>query len=106
MSSIRHADGCHVYRLFYHHVWDENGIQHSLFCLFVCLFVSFLCFGNNLVKTFEDLVVEFNIRICMYGRKYDYLMNGIYLNCFYNSKNLQEMSLMGFQLVLSRKSKF
>ena len=60
-------------------MWDEKGIQH----------ISDLYFGNNLVKTFEDLVVEFDIPITD-RRKYNSLMNGIYLNWFHNSKNIQE----------------
>ena len=52
-------------------------------------FVIFLILGHNFVKTFEDLVVEFDIPI-RDRRKYNSLMNGIYLNWFQNPKNIQE----------------
>ena len=66
-------------KFFHYPVWDEKGIQH----------ISDLYFGNNLVKTFEDLVIEFDILISD-RRKYNSLMNGIYLDWFHNSKNIQE----------------
>ena len=46
----------------------KNGIQH----------ISYLHFGNNFVKTFEDLVVEFDIPINDRG-KYNFLINGIFV---------------------------
>ena len=42
-----------------------------------------------MVKTFEDLDVEFDIPI-RDRRKYSFLMNWIYLNRFQNSKNIQQ----------------
>ena len=60
---------------FFYPVWDEKGIRH----------ISDLFFGHNLVKTFEDLVLEFDIPISD-RRKYNSLMNGIYLDWFQNPK--------------------
>ena len=56
--------------------------------MFAC-HISDLFLGQNFVKTFEDLVVEFDIPISD-RRKYNSLMNGIYLDWFQNSKNIQE----------------
>ena len=66
-------------KCFFYPVWDEKGIRH----------ISDLFLGHNFVKTFEDLVVEFDIPITD-RRKYNSLMNGIYLDRFQNSKNIQE----------------
>ena len=41
--------------------------------------------GQNFVKTFEDLIVEFDIPISD-RRKYHSLINGVYLDWFQNSK--------------------
>ena len=60
------------------HVWDEKGIQQ----------ISDIYFGNNLGKAFEDLIIEFDIPTN--DRKYNSLMNGMYLSWFRNSKNIQE----------------
>ena len=57
----------------------EKGIRH----------ISDLFLGHNLVKTFEDLVLEFDIPISD-RRKYNSLMNGIYLDWFHNPKNIHE----------------
>ena len=73
MSQMIHS-GFSVYP-----VWDEKGIRH----------ISDLFLGQNFVKTFEDLVVEFDIPISD-RRKYNSLMNDIYLDWFQNSKNIQE----------------
>ena len=54
---------------------------------FVIFQAFFFC--QNFVKTFEDMVVEFDIPISD-RRKYNSLMNGIYLDWFQNSKNIQE----------------
>ena len=66
-------------RFFFYPVWDEKGIRH----------ISDLFLGHHFVKTFEDLVVEFDIPVSD-RRKYNSLMNGIYLDWFHNSKNIQE----------------
>ena len=66
-------------KFFFYPVWDEKGIRH----------ISDLFLGQNFVKIFEDLVVEFDIPISD-RRKYNSLMNGIYLDWFQNSKNIQE----------------
>ena len=58
---------------FFYPVWDEKGIRR----------ISDLFLGHNLVKTFEDLVLEFDIPISD-RRKYNSLMNGIYLDWFQN----------------------
>ena len=62
-------------KFFFYPVWDEKGIRH----------ISDLFLGHNLVKTFEDLVLEFDIPISD-RRKYNSLMNGIYLDWFQNPK--------------------
>ena len=59
--------------------WYERGI-HSIFQLHNG-------FGNP--KTFEDLVIEFDIPI-RDQKKYDSLMNGIFLEWFDNSLNVDE----------------
>ena len=66
-------------KFFFYPVWDEKGIHH----------ISDLFLGHNFVKTFEDLVVEFDIPITD-RRKYNSLMNGINLDWFQNPKNIQE----------------
>ena len=66
-------------KFFFYPVWDEKGIRH----------ISDLFLGHHFVKTFEDLVVEFDIPISD-RRKYNSLMNGIYLDWFQNSKDIQE----------------
>ena len=66
-------------KFFFYPVWDEKGIRH----------ISDLFLGHNFVKTFEDLVIEFDIPI-RDRRKYNSLMNGIYLDWFQNPKNIQE----------------
>ena len=66
-------------KFFFYPVWDEKGIRH----------ISDLFLGHNLVKTYEDLVIEYDIPICD-RRKYNYLMNGIYLDWFQNPKNIQD----------------
>ena len=64
-------------KFFFYPVWNEKGIQT----------VSDLDRGFNLVKTFEDLVIEYDIPIGD-RRKYGYLMNGISLDWFLNPKNI------------------
>jgi hypothetical protein len=66
-------------RFFYYPVWYEKGI-HT---------ISDLYLGRNFVKTFEDLVVEFDIPITD-RRKYNSLMNGIDLDWFLNPTNIQD----------------
>ena len=66
-------------KFFFYPVWNEKGI-HT---------VSDLDRGFNLVKTFEDLVIEYDIPI-RDRRKYGYLMNGISLDWFLNPKNIQK----------------
>ena len=41
------------------------------------------------MKTFEDLVIEFDISI-KDRRKYSYLMNGISMDWFYNTRDVEE----------------
>ena len=65
--------------LFFYPIWDEKEIH----------LISDLYFGNNLVKTFEDLVIEFVIPITD-RRKYNSLMNDIFLDWFGNPKNIQD----------------
>ena len=48
-----------------------------------------MAFFKNLVKTFEDLVIEFDIPI-RDRRKYNSSMNGIFLDWFGNPKNIQD----------------
>ena len=66
-------------KFFFYPVRDEKGIRH----------ISDLFLGHNFVKTFEDLVIEFDIPI-RDRRKYNSLMNDIYLDWFQNPKNIQE----------------
>ena len=61
-------------------------------------YISDLFLGHNFVKTFEDLVIEFDIPI-RDRRKYNSLMNGIYLDWFQNPKNIQE-DVFGKSLLL------
>ena len=63
---------------FYYHAWYERGI----------VYVSDL-WGYNMVKTFEDLVLEFDIPITD-RRKYNSLMNGLYLDWFIDLKDVEE----------------
>ena len=51
--------------------------------------ISHLYRGFNTVKTFEDLVLEYDIPI-KDRRKYDSLMNGIYLDCFFYPQEVAE----------------
>ena len=44
---------------------------------------------KNMIKTFEDLVPEYDIAI-RDRRKYNSLMNGLLIDWFYNQKNVQE----------------
>ena len=48
-----------------------------------------LYLGRNFVKSFEDLVLEYDISI-KDRRKYNYLMNGSLIDWFYNTRNIQE----------------
>ena len=69
-------------KFFFYPVFDGKGVH----------LISDLYFGNYLVKTFEDLVIEFDIP----RRKYNYLMNGIFFFFFFffdwfgNPKNIQD----------------
>ena len=56
---------------YYYHAWYERGI----------MFISDLYRGANNVLTFEELVLQYDIPITD-RRKYDSLMNGIYLSWF------------------------
>ena len=72
------ACSCHplkTKKFSYYLVGNEKGIRH----------ISDLYYGNNLVETFEDLVAEFDIPLN------NPLINGIYLNWFQDSKNIQEI---------------
>ena len=64
---------------FYYPVWKEKGI----------FTISHLYRGFNTVKTFEDLVLEYDIPI-KDRRKYDSLMNGIYLDWFIDPQDVAE----------------
>ena len=65
-------------RYFYYHDWHARGI----------FTVTDLYRGHNFVKTFEDLVLEYDIPI-KDRRKYNSLMNGILLDWFYNPPQVQ-----------------
>ena len=60
-------------RYFYYHDWHARGILYR---------------GHYFVKTFEDLVLEYDIPI-KDRRKYNSLMNGILLDWFYNPPQVQ-----------------
>ena len=66
-------------KFFFYEEWFEHGI-----CTLNDLYL-----GNNFIKSFEDLVLEFDISI-KDRRKYNFLMNGLLLDWFYNPKNVQE----------------
>ena len=71
-----------VFRLkkyFFYQNWFDQGI-YTLDDLYK---------GRNFVKTFEDLVIEFDISI-KDGRKYSYLMNVISMDWFYNTSDVEE----------------
>ena len=65
-------------KFFFYHEWFEHGIRT----------LNDLNRGHNFVKTFEDLVLEFDISI-RDRRKYNSLMNGILIDWFYNPKTVQ-----------------
>ena len=65
-------------RYFYYHDWHARGI----------FTLTDLYRGHNFVKTFEDLVLEYDIPI-KDRRKYNSLMNGILLDWFYNPPQVQ-----------------
>ena len=56
---------------------------------FKYLTLNDLDLGRNFVKSFENLVLECDISI-KDRRKYNYLMNGILIDWFYNTRNIQE----------------
>ena len=62
-------------RYFYYPDWLDKGITY----------LSDLDMGHNFIKTFEDLVLEYDISI-RDRRKFNSLMNGILLDWFYNPK--------------------
>lgn len=66
-------------KFFFYQDWYEKGI---------CT-LNDLDRGFNHVKIFEDLVVEFDISI-RDRRKYNYLLNGISIDWFYNPLDVQE----------------
>ena len=66
-------------KFFFYQDWYDRGI---------CV-VNDLYRGLNIVKTFEDLVLEFDISI-KDRRKYNSLMNGLLIDWFYNPKNVQD----------------
>ena len=66
-------------KFFFYQDWFDLGIRT----------VDDLYRGNNFVKSFEDLVLEFDISI-KDRRKYNYLMNGLLLDWFYNPKDVQD----------------
>ena len=60
-------------------VWFDRGIST----------LEDLNRGHNFIKTFEDLVIEYDISI-KDRRKYNYLMKGISIDWFYNPSDVQE----------------
>ena len=66
-------------KYFFYQNWFDQGIYT----------VDDLYRGRNFVKTFEDLVIEFDISI-KDRRKYSYLMNGISMDWFYNTRDVEE----------------
>lgn len=79
---------------FYYHAWYERGI----------VYISDLYNGINGVMTFEDLVLEYDIPITD-RRKYDSLMNGIFLNWFEDQQNVNENIFDKIVVELVKKSK-
>ena len=65
-------------RYFYYHDWHTLGIST----------LADLYRGHNFLKTFEDLVLEYNVSI-KDRRKYNSLMNGILIDWFYNPPQVQ-----------------
>ena len=77
------------HRPFFHYpVWQQKGI-HT---------ISQLYYGFNRVKTFEELVLEFDIHI-KDRNKYDSLLNAVYLDWFLDPKEVTEEL---FDSILSR----
>ena len=66
-------------KFFFYQDWYDHGIRT----------LNDLYLGRNFVKSFEDLVLEYDISI-RDRRKYNYLMNGILIDWFYNTRNIQE----------------
>ena len=66
-------------KYFFYQNWFDQGIYT----------VDDLYRGPNFVKTFEDLVIEFDISI-KDRRKYSYLMNGISMDWFHNTRDVEE----------------
>ena len=66
-------------KFFFYEEWFKHGI-----CTLNDLYL-----GNNFIKSFEDFVLEFDISI-KDRRKYNFLMNDLLLDWFYNPKNVQE----------------
>ena len=66
------------------------------------LYVSHLYRGANCVKTFEDLVLEYDIPITD-RRKYNSLMNGLFLNWFTDQYDVDENIFDKIVLELVRK---
>lgn len=66
-------------KFFFYPTWDNKGICN----------ISDLYLGRNIIKSFEELVVEFDIPIND-RRKYNSLMNGIDLDWFQNPMNIQD----------------
>ena len=66
-------------KFFFYQDWYDRGI---------CV-VNDLYRGLNIVTTFGDLVLEFDISI-KDRRKYNSLMNGLLIDWFYNPKNVQD----------------
>ena len=68
------------------------------------MYVSHLYRGANFVKTFEDLVLEYDIPITD-RRKYDSLMNGLFLNWFTDQYDVNENIFDKIVLELVKKIK-
>ena len=67
-------------RYVFYHDWHALGIST----------LADLHRGHNFVKTFEDLVLEYDISI-KDRRKYNSLMNGILIDWFYNPPQVQDI---------------
>ena len=66
-------------KYFFYQNWFDQGIYT----------LDDLYRGRNFVKTFEDLVIEFDISI-KDRRKYSFLMNGISMDWFYDTRDVEE----------------
>ena len=61
----------------------------ATFIILIGIILVFPLWGHNFVKTFEDLVLEYDISI-KDRRKYNSLMNGILIDWFYHPPQVQD----------------